>query len=151
MAVINGRIKCSHCRKDKPLSKFTPAYARNGYGLCRPCAAEAARERTKKRRDPDQNPNYQADFVADQKKKRAAFLRDFYGISDAEYTAMLDKQGGGCAICGKHEERKGYRLAVDHCHESGRVRGILCTNCNRGIGLFRDSTDLIERAIKYLS
>ena len=69
---------------------------------------------------------------------------------------MLEKQGGVCAICGGSEPKDAgtghrRRFAVDHCHETGRVRGLLCVNCNSGIGKLKDSPDLLRRALDYLS
>ncbi len=71
-----------------------------------------------------------------------------YGITPEVYETMLIEQRGVCAICGGVDSRK---LAVDHCHSTGRVRGLLCGTCNRGLGNFRDSTELLERAKGYLS
>jgi len=70
------------------------------------------------------------------------------GISLAEYEALLEKQGGQCAICGQAD--KWFRLAVDHCHGTHRIRGLLCSQCNRGIGFFKDKPELLERAAQYL-
>lgn len=71
-----------------------------------------------------------------------------YGITIAEYEGMLTSQNGGCAICGQVDEW--FSLAVDHCHGTNRVRGLLCSQCNRGIGLFRDKPELLEKAAEYL-
>lgn len=72
-------------------------------------------------------------------------------MSLEDYEAMLERQGGGCAICGTTEIRGfGARLAVDHCHDSNRVRGILCGNCNRGIGHFNHDPALLTAATEYL-
>lgn len=69
-----------------------------------------------------------------------------YGITEDQYGAILMKQNGGCAIC----KQQGVRLEVDHCHGSGKVRGLLCGRCNKGIGLFSDSVENILSAAKYL-
>ena len=83
--------------------------------------------------------------------KRETRLREQYGIGNVEFDAMLEKQGGGCAICGKiHKEKSGGRLHVDHCHSSGAVRGLLCGNCNNGLGRFADDEARLERAAEYL-
>mgnify|MGYP001588323314 CR=1 FL=1 len=74
-----------------------------------------------------------------------------YGISIEEYCALLSAQGGGCAICGLNPNEEGRKLSTDHDHVSGRVRGILCTRCNSGIGMFRDRPDLLALAIRYLT
>lgn len=67
-----------------------------------------------------------------------------------EYDYMLARQGGGCAICGKTKNKSGRRLAVDHCHNTGRVRGILCNGCNVAIGKLNDDPDLVALALAYL-
>lgn len=69
-------------------------------------------------------------------------------ISDAEYDRLLNLQGGGCAICGAFPTERS--LAVDHDHDTGRIRGLLCMRCNTGIGHFEDSIPLLEAAIDYL-
>lgn len=76
------------------------------------------------------------------------FMRG-YQITRAEYAALLAKQDGKCAICGICPEAK--RLSIDHDHETGAVRGLLCNNCNFAIGLLRDSPALVSRAALYLA
>lgn len=79
-----------------------------------------------------------------------------FGITALEYEMMHKKQNGKCAICGKPESANDKhktelrQLAVDHCHKKGKVRGLLCTNCNLGIGQFKDSISILKKAIKYL-
>lgn len=81
---------------------------------------------------------------------RASRLKDRYGITLAEYEALLAAQGGVCAICRKACST-GKSLAVDHNHETKVVRGLLCRKCNRGIGHFNDDRTLLQEAINYLS
>jgi len=88
-----------------------------------------------------------------QKNKRAARNRQllrFFGITIEDYEEMLEEQNGRCSICGKHHTEEGKALAVDHCHETGKVRGLLCSCCNTAIGLLQDNTDLLRNAIDYL-
>jgi len=73
-----------------------------------------------------------------------------YGITLEAYQALVDVQRGLCAICGKPELTKNKQLAVDHCHTSGRIRGLLCFHCNTAIGLFNDSPEQLQAAIDYL-
>ena len=82
-----------------------------------------------------------------------------YGLTEESYEALLDSQGGGCAICGKPPNMQAHPnqqfLAVDHVHDGTpsakkNVRGILCSNCNHGIGKFRDDPALLIRAALYL-
>lgn len=81
-------------------------------------------------------------------------LKKRYGISLDEYSELYKLQGGKCAICNKLETathnftKKTIKLAVDHCHKTGKVRGLLCQNCNRGIGKFHDNIENLENAIK---
>lgn len=69
-----------------------------------------------------------------------------YGITLAQYNEMLIAQDGRCAICGAVTAR----LLVDHCHTTGKVRGLLCGPCNTGLGLFRDSVGALTKAVQYL-
>ena len=73
-----------------------------------------------------------------------------HGITLEDYQKMHKDQNGVCAICGQKEPYNGYSLAVDHDHNTNKIRGLLCSNCNRGLGLFRDSTEILEKAIDYL-
>jgi hypothetical protein len=72
-----------------------------------------------------------------------------FGVTAAQYNEMYSSQNGRCAICLGEENNK--RLSVDHCHQSGNVRGLLCSNCNLGIGKLQENTDNLLRAIDYLS
>lgn len=82
-------------------------------------------------------------------------LKAMYGITIERYETMLECQGGVCAICGKeegakHQNGKVKNLAVDHCHDTGVIRGLLCHACNTGIGSFRHDQALLTSATKYL-
>lgn len=72
-------------------------------------------------------------------------IKRVYGINKTEYQEMLERQEGKCAICKKKE-----KLVIDHDHESGKVRGLLCTRCNTAIGYFLDDIESIKSAISYL-
>ena len=77
-------------------------------------------------------------------------LKYLYGINDDQYYELLRSQGGVCAICLK-TCLTGQRLSVDHDHKTGLVRGLLCHNCNHGLGKFKDDPELLLAAAKYLS
>lgn len=81
--------------------------------------------------------------------KRENRMAEKYGVSKEQLALMEEKQGGLCAICGK-ANRSYRRLCIDHCHTSGKVRGLLCDGCNTGLGAFKDSPELLNRAISYL-
>jgi hypothetical protein len=83
-------------------------------------------------------------------KERERTLRK-YGLAEAEWHAMLAAQGGLCAICRTDTPGgRGERWHIDHDHATNRVRGLLCHNCNVGIGNFQDSPELLEQAARYL-
>lgn len=87
-------------------------------------------------------------------RSRDQYLRRTYGITLQQYQELLEKQGGGCAICGKTPEQEGKNLAVDHVHQKGGggpVRGILCGYCNhRRVGRHSDPT-LLRKIAEYVS
>lgn len=90
------------------------------------------------------NPDYYVD----------ADLRKNYGVTLDWYNQKFKEQDGVCAICKEPETAvirgKSISLAVDHCHNTGAARGLLCTKCNQGLGLFRDKIDTLESAVRYL-
>jgi len=71
-------------------------------------------------------------------------------ITYEKYEEMLKEQEGKCGICGTVENQFGKGMCVDHCHETGTIRGLLCTECNLGLGHFKDQTKLLENAKQYL-
>jgi hypothetical protein len=83
--------------------------------------------------------------------QRRSNLKRLYGITQEEHDAMLASQGGECALCGSDSPNSANASwAVDHCHSTGRVRGILCHPCNTALGLLKDNTDTLLRAVDYL-
>ena len=82
-------------------------------------------------------------------------LKQKFSISDVQYEWLFEKQHGLCYICGQEETRlyRGVkvRLSVDHDHETGLIRGLLCSDCNIGIGMFGDSVPLLKKVIEYLT
>jgi hypothetical protein len=85
----------------------------------------------------------------------SAYLKRNYGITIEDYERMLEAQNHRCKLCGgdgfpMDPARHKVRLVVDHCHETGEIRGLLCHNCNRGLGLFKDNPSLLLSAAAYL-
>lgn len=98
------------------------------------------------------------EWRANNQKKVAQYKwKERYNITPERYDELFSKQEGLCAICGQPEtarhnrSRKVQKLAVDHCHTTGRIRGLLCQDCNRGLGKFRDDPQRLQKAIDYLS
>ena len=83
-----------------------------------------------------------------------SYLMRIYKITYKDYLRMLDEQDNKCKICHGEgfcmAEHHRLKLVVDHCHSTGKVRGLLCHNCNRALGLLKDSSSSLKRAIGYL-
>ena len=74
-----------------------------------------------------------------------------YGLPIGSYKKLLDKQSGGCAICGRERRPDERRFPVDHDHKTNVIRGIVCVTCNVGLGGFQDNPQLLSKAIDYLA
>ena len=94
---------------------------------------------------------------ADPLRPKADTIKHRYGITLADYEVLLVNQLGVCAICRlpesvlSYKTKQPYKLAVDHCHATGKIRGLLCQRCNKGLGLLKDSVRRVLRASRYLS
>lgn len=170
--------KCSRCQEHKPRTAFASNKSmRDGLqAYCRECSAEyyrqrqVAKGRTVRERAPvppghkhcrgcgEVKPhmewhrkNSAPDGLASRCKAckaatgPAGHLRRKYGITEAERDEMIGAQGGVCCIC-----LAAPATQVDHCHKTGRVRGVLCFNCNSGLGLLGDDPAAMNRAAEYL-
>jgi hypothetical protein len=97
----------------------------------------------------DENSRYRTDPSVREGQRRARFLRE-YGISVEQYDEMFETQGGVCARCGNPPQEI-KKLAVDHCHKTGRVRGLLCGPCNTYLGRLEANLDQLQRDLNYLN
>ena len=115
----------------------------------------AAEQRQYAAAHKDHKRAYDIEYRARGDWHRRRHLRYKYGLTIEAYEARLASQGGLCAICRRPEMALGNngetkRMAVDHDHDTGRVRGLLCSRCNPGLGYFLSSTELLESALAYL-
>ena len=150
---------CCECRKTKPVSEFT-CRRKEPDGLtrqCRDCIKTRREEWVSKNIDRVRATNLTASqkYAAKYPERiEEARIRCQYGIGFAEYDAMLEAQGGCCAVCGApplvRPHGKRAILCIDHDHTTGKVRGLLCRLCNHGIGSFADNPALLENAATYL-
>lgn len=108
-----------------------------------------AREYSKTRK-PRPGRYNQKHYLANKDEYRASNYKKRYGITLADYNRMFSGQDGKCAICGNEHVEGSAKLAVDHNHMTGKVRGLLCRDCNQAIGHMHDSIELLEKAIIYL-
>jgi Autographiviridae endonuclease VII len=140
--------RCTKCRQVLPLDQFGPNKNTRlrVRSKCRRCESEAAMTW--------RDANYE--------KEWDTRLRRNFGITLEQFRELLAEQNGVCAICGEPPTIVGYRpsrrqgrprqpiLVVDHDHATGKIRGLLCIHCNRGIGFLKDDVATVRAALKYL-
>lgn len=139
--LIAGTRKCRACSETKRLTDFHLANGRrHRRRVCKSCCE--ARRQARRIADP----------VETARRDRAWTIRRKYGITEDEFDALLAAQGGRCAICAREIDvaDASLRPHIDHDHQTGAVRGVLCFTCNTALGKFRDSTDLLMAAVRYL-
>jgi len=136
---LAGQKHCSMCQTAKPLTAFSLKKSGRPRNRCKLCRARY------------QQTKYSTGGYS--RTIRPYRLKKNYGITQQQYDDMFVAQGGVCRICETRNgisAKKEKALAVDHDHATGRVRGLLCSSCNRGLGLLKDSVAVLENAIKYL-
>lgn len=145
----NGMKTCCTCQRKKPTTEFSKSKSRKD-GLtyqCKPCR----RKRSLGYTQSEQGRRIRRKWAkANHRKRKAAELKHNYDLTLAEFDRMYIAQKGCCAICGKHQLNLKRTLQVDHSHDTGKVRGLLCSNCNPALGSFEDNPDLLRRAAIYL-
>jgi hypothetical protein len=128
--------ECTKCGVEKPLEAYYVHNKKTGNlkGECKECTKSRTAQNT-----------MSAEYFQER------HLVTTYGITLEQYDQMLTEQQGGCAICGTTEPAgRNGRFHVDHCHEGGHVRGLLCHFCNIGLGHFKDDVKTLAKAIEYL-
>ncbi|MGI8708437.1 MAG: endonuclease VII domain-containing protein [Actinomycetota bacterium] len=127
----DNRVRCPSCGEHKRAEDFVRNRAtKTGRGAyCKPCHNRIGRANREKHHG----------------STRAFWLKRRYGVEAVQVEWMILRQGGLCAVCGKRPA-----VHVDHDHGTGLVRGILCFNCNRGLGKLREDPGLMRAAIDYL-
>jgi hypothetical protein len=159
--------KCRTCGLEKPLDDFYRASGtKDGHrGECKVCDLERKRQRyladpetaiARVKRWQQANSDRVNEYHRVRRAKpevkradRANHLMRKYGITIEQYDELLAQQGGGCAICGR-EPRPDISLHLDHDHETGQLRGILCFRCNNALGDLDDDVSLLREAVRYL-
>ena len=135
--------QCTKCGEVKPLEQFSN-HIRHKDGKrfrCKSCESVDQKEAKKKR--------LEADFAGTRMRERQHNLKRMFDMSLEQYDLKLQAQNGVCAICGSLC-KSGKRLAVDHNHTTGKIRDLLCGNCNGGLGKFLDNPELLLKAADYL-
>ncbi len=146
--------RCTQCGEDQPLSAYYGKHAE-----CKTCFRERIRTRQARPEVRARIAQKQIEYRERVRPSIRAKTLARYGIKPDDYDARYAEQGGCCKICGAEGDRLGTGgqatrssvLVVDHCHDSGSIRGLLCNRCNRAIGLLGDNPDTLRRAIAYLT
>lgn len=129
---VDGMKNCPMCDQSKSTGSFhnNKSTADGLCTYCKPCSSQYEKDRWHLRKPVSQ----------------ARYYKQTYNLTPTDVESLLASQGGVCAICS--EEPK--RAVVDHCHDSGKVRGILCDTCNRSLGLLKDNVEVLMSAAAYL-
>lgn len=139
---------CTKCKLEKPVSEMhKDSKRKTGYrSTCKACDKLVRDKRTK------ENPEkYRKD---NRERTKLYNLKNVYNITLEDYNRMLQEQNGVCKVCGKIEviaNQFGPRsLCVDHDHDTGQIRGLLCNRCNRVLGMVKDDKELLQKLSLYL-
>ncbi len=154
---IKRRRKCGKCQEVKEASRFS--LSKNNACWCKECCRKSAakwrnenpEKYAKQNRRWREDKEYRRRMI-EYGRRRRLFIR--YEITVEDYDSMFDQQGGICAICKEPPSKSNTRwglLQVDHCHETGDVRGLLCGPCNMGLGSFHDKPERLAAAKAYLA
>jgi hypothetical protein len=162
---MSAMVACVECGLEKSPDEFYCTRGRNGVSnkpmkRCKKCYTKYTTANNKER--------YRTSYkcrVATRAAARQSHLRLKYGMTEDDYHALLARQGGRCAICSatkesrqssrrrvyaRNDPKQDYRLCIDHCHQSGKVRGVLCSRCNSLIGQAKDDPAVLLAAAQYL-
>lgn len=128
---------CRKCGHSKPLVEMVSAGKDKWATLCKLCrkAHERARYAASKA------------VVTNNRRK---MLKSKWGMEPADFDRMLAEQGGACAVC-SGPTKAGHHYCIDHCHTTGKIRGLLCHDCNMGIGKLGDTAASVAKALAYLN
>jgi hypothetical protein len=151
--------KCQKCEADKEL-KFFSKDKRSPDGKMRRCKQCMSSDYKKWYKDNpekiavlrEKDKEYRKEYYSDPKRReqyRIWYIIREYNLSEEDYLKLLEKQNNKCKICNK-PEKSGRNLAIDHCHKTNKIRGLLCNQCNRALGYLKEDINLFEAAIKYL-
>jgi len=128
---------CSKCSVEKPLTEYWNSKTRKS-GKCPQCKSCMREHKSRQEITPAE-------------RTRRYKLKSKFGITVEQYDQMVVAQGNQCKICRCELAANRKSWDIDHCHNTGKVRGLLCNPCNQGLGMFKDNPDIIQSAINYLN
>lgn len=138
---INSRI-CSGCKKELSKELFSNSDWKLRYCYCKLCRSKANFKSKIKNKNTYEQYKFKAAISS-----RKSYLKKAWGINLDEFNALVDKQNGLCGIC----QIKADIFHIDHNHQTGKIRSLLCSNCNRGIGYLKESPVILQSAINYIN
>jgi hypothetical protein len=142
---------CNKCLCSKPESYFhRDASKKDGLRtICIEC--NKVGKKNWNRENPERKTKRNKEWIKKNPERyKANQLRIKFGITLEQYNELFTAQNGGCAICRANGPELKRQLSVDHCHATGKIRGLLCDTCNVGLGYFKDNQNLLAKAIAYL-
>lgn len=143
IGLVDADKMCSKCGSEKPITEFhKDKNSLDGHVYwCKVCVTANGRRHHTRRMQED--PSYAL-------AKRSSYIKNRHGLVLEEYEKMILDQGCECFLCQEELELSGSGTHLDHSHKTGKLRKMLCTNCNRGLGHFKDNPEVLERAARYL-
>lgn len=138
---------CRNCKVEKPISEF---YKEKGgkdglRSACKDCRKKELNNWTERKK---KNPGM---YTQMKRRQRLKVIEKKLGVTEEMYNAMFKKQQGKCFICDRHQSELKRTLAVDHCHITNKIRGLLCGNCNTALGLVKENKQILKKMVSYLN
>jgi len=159
MEKYNLEKHCNKCKTTKPITEFgKDRHGKNGFCWhCKECRNKYLRDyghrkpEIRKKINAKNSERRKKEYYSNKRKFKDLHLQKHYNISIDDYDELFKNQNGVCAICSQSEQSiRNKSLCVDHCHITQKIRGLLCTNCNRSLGLLKDNCEILEKAKLYL-
>ena len=148
---LDGKKKCRDCSELKEFNDFTFNKSSNDGRSCHCRKCFNIIMNHKKSENPHKYKEAdRLSYIRHKNNYRSNQLKRTVGINLQEYNSMFTVQEGKCKICRTHQSKLNLGLAVDHCHKTGRVRGLLCGKCNTALGLLEDNSEIVKGMIEYL-
>lgn len=142
--------KCSKWKLQGHYNKDSKSPDKLSY-VCRECRKSYRRDAEVKARTAAYNKKYATQNPELMRKKdRKNSLKRFWNMTEEQYNKLLIDQKGKCGVCERTESNPHKRLCIDHNHQTGLIRGLLCDHCNRALGLLDDSIQKLQSALLYL-
>lgn len=142
---------CTKCKEEKSIEQFPPnkkTLDKRG-SWCKGCVAPLGKEDYKKNK-VDRDLKTKKWQKENRHKLKGYRLKKQFNMSNSDFDTLLKAQDHKCLICNAHESQIDTVMCIDHCHSTGKIRGLLCRSCNLAIGLLKDNIPALKRAIDYL-